>query len=75
MADDELKKAIERLAAQEKKLASLRWNFWRGAAYGFGFIVGSALLVALFVWALSLFDTAPIIGEYVAKIVDIVKGK
>jgi hypothetical protein len=75
MTDDELKKALEDLTAQERKTASLRWTFLRGIVYGFGVFIGSILLVALFVWILSKLNTAPIIGDYVSRIYDIIKSK
>lgn len=69
MPDEELKQALRELATQERKNASLRWTFLRGVVYGFGLFIGSILLVALFLWILSFFDTAPLVGEYIAKII------
>lgn len=68
--EKDLKESLERLTYYENKLASLKWTFWRGIFYGFGFFVGSVVLAALFIYILSLFDTAPIIGEYVSKILN-----
>lgn len=70
MADEELIASLKNLARQEQKLASLRWTFYRGIIYGFGFFIGSILLVALFLYILSFFDTAPVIGRFIKNILD-----
>ncbi|MEK9156332.1 MAG: DUF5665 domain-containing protein [Patescibacteria group bacterium] len=73
MTDEDIIKAIRDLTEQNKRLASLKWNFWRGIVYGFGFSIGSILLVALFLWVLSLFDTIPVIGRFISTIIETVK--
>lgn len=71
----ELKEALAYLAEQERKTASLRFTFLRGIVYGFGFFIGSILLVALFVWLLSKLNTTPLIGNYTDQIYNAIKQK
>lgn len=66
-------KKLDRLIELQDKQASLRWNFYRGVIYGFGFFIGSALLIGIIVWLLSSINTVPLIGEYTAKIIDFIQ--
>ena len=68
----ELKEAINKLEMVEKKAISLKWNFYRGIFYGFGFFVGGTLIVGAIIYILSFLNTAPIIGEYISKILTFV---
>ena len=45
--------------------AIYRMNFFRGIVFGFGSALGATLLIFLLAWLLSLFDTLPIIGNFV----------
>lgn len=69
--DEELKQALERLTNEEKKLASLRYSFWRGVFNGFGIFIGSVVLVAGFLYALSYFADAPVVGHFFARMRDL----
>lgn len=69
----ELKKSLDKLEETQAKLASRKQSFLRGVYYGFGFFVGGTLIVALIIYLLSFFDTAPIVGEYISKILLFVK--
>jgi len=69
-SEDRLNKLIK---LQEKQI-SLTRNLFRGIFYGFGFFIGSAVLVGLLIYILSLINTVPIIGQYTAAIVDFVQS-
>ena len=71
--DEEIIKTLNELVVQEKKNNSLRATFLRGVFSGFGVFVGSVLLAALFIYLLSLFDTAPIIGRWISFVNDTIK--
>lgn len=73
--DDDLKQALERLTNEEKKLASLRSSFWRGVFNGFGVFIGSVVLVTVFLYGLSFFADAPIVGHFFARIKDLFNSK
>lgn len=62
------------LVIQETKNASLKWNFLRGIFYGFGVSIGSVILVALFLYILSLFANTPVIGEFFKRIMDLFRS-
>ena len=47
--------AVKLLGDNQKKEFSLRWNFWRGVFYGFGFFIGSAILAAILIYILTRF--------------------
>jgi hypothetical protein len=72
--EDELKKVMEELVIQEKKIASVRWTFVRGIFYGFGAFVGSVFLVALLLYALSAFADVPIVGHFFSRLRDLFDG-
>jgi uncharacterized phage infection (PIP) family protein YhgE len=64
----DLKKEIEILNKKQEKIISLAWTFYRGIFYGLGFFVGGTVIVGILIYVLSFFNTAPIIGEYISKI-------
>jgi len=68
----ELRDAMRKLETAQTKNLSLSWNFYRGIVYGFGFFIGGTLLIGVIIYVLSFFDTAPIIGEYVSKILGVI---
>jgi hypothetical protein len=68
----ELREAIEKLNATQTKAMSMSWNFYRGVLYGFGFFIGGTVLIAVIVYILSFFNTAPVVGEYISKILHII---
>jgi hypothetical protein len=70
----DLQRSIDQLVKAQRSANSLGMNFLRGILSGFGVFVGSAVLVALFIYIISLFDTAPVIGGYANKILDIIKN-
>jgi hypothetical protein len=57
---------------QDRKRIILN-NFIAGVARGFGFSIGMTLLVGLLLFLLGRMVDLPLIGKYVAKIVDIVQ--
>lgn len=66
-------KKLNKLIELQEKQVSLRWNFYRGIIYGFGFFIGSALLIGIILGLLSTINTVPIIGEYTAKVIDFIQ--
>ena len=50
----ELKELVKELLVYEKKLVSMSNSFYRGIFYGLGFFIGSAILVAVIIYILSL---------------------
>lgn len=69
--DKEYREALISIAKNEKKLASLKWNFFRGVIYGLGFFIGSALLAAVLIYILSKIQGWAYIGDFVKQIIDI----
>lgn len=45
-------------------------NFVRGIFFSLGSVLGATVVVALLLWILSVFNTAPIIGHYIQSIQD-----
>lgn len=68
----DLQQAIEKLEITQAKSVNLAWNFYRGIFYGVGFFIGGTLLVAIIIYVLTLFDTAPLVGDYVSKILNVI---
>ena len=60
----EVAKALEILfAAGYVDRKRLYWeNFVRGIVFGAGGVLGATVVIAVFVWLLSLFDSVPLIG-------------
>lgn len=50
-------------------------NFLRGIFFSFGSILGATVLIALLLWLLSLFDTAPFVGDIIKNIQDSIKSR
>lgn len=52
-----------------KSRISIYWmNFMRGVFFGFGSIVGATIVVAIFIWVMSLFTDIPGIGDFFESI-------
>ncbi|MEA1909832.1 MAG: DUF5665 domain-containing protein [Patescibacteria group bacterium] len=64
---------IDKLLKYQEKQVSLKFNFYRGIVYGFGFFIGSAVLVGFLFYILSLVDTVPILGDFTVRIVEFVQ--
>jgi len=73
----DLHDVLSELKLYWKKQSSLRWNFFRGILYGFGFFVGSALIAAGLLYLLSNLgaDSNSFFGRLIQNIVDIVEKK
>ena len=72
---DIYQKKLEELIILQKKQTSLRWNFYRGIIYGFGFFVGSVLLIGAVIYILSFINTIPMIGEFTSQIIDFIESQ
>jgi|GEM_PF-1260525 len=73
---EDFRTIIAEIRIYQKKQASLKWNFWRGVFYGFGFFVGSALIATALVYIL---DKISVNGngfftEIIRKIVEVVRS-
>lgn len=49
-------------------------NFIRGIFFSVGSILGATVVIALILWILSLFDSAPIIGHIIKAIQDVINN-
>ncbi|ANE49050.1 hypothetical protein SY83_19430 [Paenibacillus swuensis] len=61
----EFKDILENYGNTRKRLFS---NFTAGIARGLGMTLGTALIIALAGWLLSMFIDMPIIGQYIADL-------
>ncbi|HTE58048.1 MAG TPA: DUF5665 domain-containing protein [Verrucomicrobiae bacterium] len=52
-----------------------KMSFIKGVVAGFGGVLGATILVALLLWIISLFDSAPLIGPVLDGLRDTVKSK
>ena len=49
-------------------------NFIAGVFRGLGAVVGASVVLALLIWALSLFVSAPLVGRYFERMLDSVNN-
>lgn len=65
------------IGSNERVLKTYRFYFWhlgllatflRGVMMGFGWVVGTTILVGLFALFLRSFDSVPLVGEFVHRI-------
>jgi len=50
-------------------------NFVRGIFFSLGSVLGATVVVALLLWVLSVFNTAPIIGHFIQSIQDAINTR
>jgi len=50
-------------------------NFLRGIFFSVGSIIGATVVIALLVWLLSAFDTAPVIGHFLKTVQDAINSR
>lgn len=61
----DLRELVRELSVYEKKLVSLPNSFFRGMFYGLGFFFGSAILVAVIAYILTiLFRNSPLSNQF-----------
>lgn len=71
MKDEEkLSENIEKLVKIQENLASVWWSFFRGIASGFGFFIGSVIIIAIVIYVLSKINSTPVIGGYINEILN-----
>lgn len=61
-----LENLYESSHATRRKL--YRISFFKGVASGFGGVLGATILIALLVWALTLFKQVPLLGPLTHKV-------
>ena len=61
------------LSILEDKKKFLWYNFLTGAAKGLGFVIGSTLVLALTLWILSQLITVPVLGDWIANLINYIK--
>lgn len=52
-----------------------RAAFLKGVLGGVGGVIGATVVIALLIWTLSLFDSVPLIGDFVESIRDTLQKK
>lgn len=78
-AIQDLVKMVDRLRSEsylqiiDNKRKFLWYNFLTGAAKGLGFVVGSTLLLALLLWVASQLLSVPVIGRWVADLINYIE--
>lgn len=70
-----LEQEVMRLRKVEQKRLAFWPNFLSGIASGFGFFIGSAILVGVAIYFFSFFNTVPIVGNYVKNIINYVESQ
>ena len=75
-----LTERISALIASNERMARIyRRNFWymgmlatflRGILMGFGWVIGTTIVVGVFILFLHSFDSVPIVGEFVGRIME-----
>ena len=50
-------------------------TFLRGVVMGFGWILGTTILVGVFLLFLHSFDSVPLVGEWVGKIIEYLNSR
>lgn len=50
-------------------------NFLRGIFFSLGSIVGATVVIALILWILSVFDSAPIVGNFIRSVQDSINSR
>ena len=50
------------------KNEAYKQSFIKGAIAGFGGVLGATVLIALLLWALSLFHDVPLVGRFANKV-------
>lgn len=70
-----LEKTNRELARANWKIASVWWSLLRGATYGTGIVIGTALLTTLLFFILSKIEGWEFIGRYAHNILEILRQK
>lgn len=70
MEDQELKKALEKMAETQKRSNSLALTFLKGIVNGLGFFIGSAILAAVLIYVLSKIEGWSTFGGFIKQILD-----
>jgi hypothetical protein len=59
-----------RLIRMQLFSSSIFVSFIRGIAMGFGWVIGTTLVVGVLIYFLQSFDSAPLVGQYVDRIIE-----
>jgi len=57
-----LEELFNDLYAERRKIYKV--NFFRGIFFGLGSVIGGTMVIAIFIWVLSLFVNFPVIGDF-----------
>jgi hypothetical protein len=60
-----------------KKQSSLKWNFLKGIIYGFGFFIGSAVIVGFLLYLLTRLNISSdsLLGRFIRDFIDIIQKR
>jgi len=72
--DNKLIESIERLEKATRRTTSLGWNVLRGLFYGFGWVIGLALIATLAIYILPLIGEGNAVGKFIQAIANAVKS-
>ena len=77
LAKQELEKLNAHKLVQATNTLSglLFFMFLKGIAFGFGTVVGATIVVSLLVYLLSPFELVPVVGDWVARVVEEVQRR
>jgi len=72
-----LAQEVERLQRWHPLAGGVRHVLWRsflrGMAFGLGQAVGAVLLVGILVWLLSQLEVVPVLGEWIARLLEAIR--
>lgn len=57
------------------KKAAYKQTFIKGVIGGVGGVIGATLVIAIIIWALSLFHEVPLIGPFTSKVQHSIQSK
>lgn len=82
-SDEDLRHSVDRLTQEVERLNThrfvtlhntpwklIRFQVFRGMAFGFGSIVGATLVVSVITWWIAQIEFIPVIGDWAREIID-----
>jgi hypothetical protein len=73
----ELQEVLIEVKHYWRKQSSLRWNFVKGIIYGFGFFIGSAVIVGFLLYLLTHLNISSdsLLGRFIQDFIEIMKKR